>query len=485
MELRQKVLKGVAWSGAQVWGSRAISLLAFVMLSRLLTPKDFGLVAMASLFISFVQAIQDQGFGDAIVQRKHLQQEHLDTAFWTNLLMGCLLAFVGIGCSNIIADLFHQPELTPIIRWLSLSFIMAGLSSTQQAILRRQLDFKELAARSLFAVSLGGVVGVTLALLGFGIWSLVIQNLTSGLIGVVVLWRISDWRPGFHFSKTHFFELFSFGSNIIGINLLNFLNRHADDFLIGYFLGPTLLGFYTIAYRLLVVMTELLTSVTNAVAFPAFSRMQNDMEQIRYTFYRAIYYTSLISFPAFVGVAVIAPELIIIIFGSQWMLSIPVMRILAFIGILHSIFYFHGSMITALGKPSWRLGMAFINVVANIIAFTIAVRWGIVAVAAAYVIRGYLLSPAEFWMVRKIAGVDVKTYFKQLLVPLVGSLTMAIVIFGLKLIWVNTSKLELQFAIYVLIGFIVYLLTVRLLEPTFWSQILKLASIGVEAKSTD
>jgi PST family polysaccharide transporter len=389
---------------------------------------------------------------------------------------------ISLGCSGFVAILFHQPQLAPIIRWLSISFILAGLNSTQQAILRRQLAFKKLAVRSFVAIVTGGVVGLVSAFLGFGVWSLVAQILVNGLVGVVVFWSVSHWRPGFHFSKKHFLDLFSFGFNIIGINLLNFLNRHVDDLLIGYFLGPTMLGFYTIAYRLLVVMTDLLTSAANAVAFPTFSRLQNEPERMRRAFYQAIHYTGLISFPAFIGVAVVAPELIVTLFGPQWTLSIPVLQILAFIGILHSIFYFHNSVVIALGKPSWRLGNAFINSVANVIAFALTVRWGIAAVAAAYVVRGYLLSPVEIWMVRKLAKVDIKTYFKQFIWPLTGSLAMTVIILGLKLLWVNALNVRINLAICLLTGCVIYPLTVLLLEPSLWSQLRSLLRLVLPAK---
>src|SRR3990172_5899036 len=226
---------------------------------------------MASLFLAIVQTFQDQGFGDAIVQRDEIQPEHLDTAFWTNLLISGILTLLSIAASSMIAGLFHQSELTPIIQWLSLIFVFTGLSSTQQAILRRQLAFKKLAGRSLIATLAGGVIGVALAYLGYGVWSLVAQSLVSGGIGVIVLWSVSRWRPGFRYSRKHFKDLFLFGINIIVIDFLNFLNRHTDDLLIGYFLGPTMLGYYTVAYRLLRMMTELLTSVINAVALPTFS----------------------------------------------------------------------------------------------------------------------------------------------------------------------------------------------------------------------
>jgi PST family polysaccharide transporter len=266
---------------------------------------------------------------------------------------------------------------------------------------------------------------------------------------------------------------------------LNFLNRRTDDLLIGYFLGPTMLGFYTVAYKLLVVMTEMLSSVTNTVAFPAFSRLQNDPERMRRAFYQVIHYTGLISFPAFIGVALVAPELIVTLFGPQWTLSIAVMRVLAFIGILHSIFYFHNSVVIAFGKPSWRLGNSLLNAVANVFAFALAVRWGIVAVAAAYVIRGYLLSPVELWMVHKLAMVKIKPYLKQFIAPLAGSLAMAIVIIGSKLLWTGALTVQLQLLGHMLLGCITYLFTVQLLDPTIRPQLLKLFRTSVVSESVD
>jgi PST family polysaccharide transporter len=309
----------------------------------------------------------------------------------------------------------------------------------------------------------------------------VAQNLINGLVGVIVLWRVSEWRPGFRFSKKHFHSLASFGSNIIGINILNFFNVHADDLLIGYFLGPTLLGFYTVAYQLYSTMTQLLTSVTNAVAFPTFSRLQNDPERLRRAFYQAVHYTSLISFPAFIGMAVVAPQLIPTFFGPQWTISIPVLRVLAFIGILQSIYYFHNSLVISLGKPSWRLGMIATNAVTNVLAFAIAVHWGIVAVAAAYVIRGYLVSPIEFWMVHKLAKIEFGSYFHEFIGPLSGSLIMTLAILGFEYVWAGVLGLQLQLAIYVLTGSTVYLLTITLLEPSLWPRIKNLIKLALPA----
>ena len=158
--------------------------------------------------------------------------------------------------------------------------------------------------------------------------------------------------------------------------------RRSDDVLIGYFLGPTLLGFYTIGYQLLLTIIKLVTEVSNSVAFPAFSRIQHKPERMRDAFYQVTQYTSLFAFPVFIGLAALAPELVPALFGEKWAPSIPVMQVLALIGVLQSVLFFNGSVIKASGKPSWQLGIMLLNALCSVIGFLLAVRWGIVAVAA-------------------------------------------------------------------------------------------------------
>jgi PST family polysaccharide transporter len=474
MNLRQNAVKGVVWSAITSWGRQAIAFIVFFLLARLLGPETFGLVAMASVFLSFVQVFVDQGFAEAIIQRHELEPEHLDTAFWTSLGIGLLITVVSVGTSGLVADLFKQPQLTPIIRWLSLSFLIVALVSVQDAIFRRNLAFKTLAIRSLVAVLAGGLVGVTMAFRGFGVWSLVGQQLTNGLVQIIVLWGASNWRPGLKFSRRHFKDLFSFGINVVGMNILEFVNRRSDDFLIGYFLGPVALGYYSVAYRLMMIGIDLLTNVVNQVAIPAFSRLQQEPERLGRAFYKVTELTSLVSFPCFIGLAVLAPELIQVLLGAKWSPSVPVIQILAFIGVLHSVYYFLGTVIIAMGKPSWKVIINFIYSIANVIAFSIAVRWGIAAVAAAFVIRGYLLAPIELWLVKKLIPLNLITYFRQFIAPLSGSLAMVATIMVTRHLLRGVTSLPIIAAVCILLGTLVYVGVILLIAPTIKRQILDL-----------
>lgn len=473
--LRQKAVRSVVWTAIDSWGRQAVSLVVFFILARLLSPETFGLIALAYIFIEFVQIFVDQGFSVAIIQRQDIDTEHLDTAFWTTLGISIILTVLSVACAGLAGDFFKQPQLIPIIQYLSISFIFSGLSSVQQAILERQFKFKSLAIRSLLAVIIGGIVGVGMALLNFGVWSLVGQQLYSSFVQVLVLWRVSDWRPGFKFSVIHAKELFTFGINISAFNIINFFNRRADDLLIGYFLGLVALGYYSVAYKLLLVMMQVLISTTTKVALPIFSRLQGEPERLLSAFYTATQFTGLIVFPVFLCVPVLAPEFIKVFFGEQWIQSIPVLQVLSLIGPVHLIFFYNNSVILALGKPSWRLWIQVINTATNVVGFALAVKWGIVAVASAYVIRGYLLLPISLLAINKLVKINLTNYLRLYIVPLVASGVMVATILATKYLLGTLVKSWILLVISLLLGISIYIFTILVISPKLFKRLIELA----------
>jgi O-antigen/teichoic acid export membrane protein len=481
--LREKAVKSVIWTAIESWGRQAVSLVVFFILARLLNPETFGLIALAYIFIEFVQIFVDQGFSVAIIQRQDIDTEHLDTAFWTNLGISILLTLLSLAGAGLASDFFKQPQLIPIIQWLSISFTFSGLSSVQQAVLERRFAFKSLAIRSLLAVIIGGIVGIVMAFLRFGVWSLVGQQLSSSLVQLLVLWRISDWRPGFKFSFIHAKELFEFGINICAFNIINFINRRSDDLLIGYFLGLTALGYYSVAYKLLLVMMQVLISTTAKVALPIFSRLQGEPERLLSAFYSATQFTGLIVFPIFLCVPVLATEFIKVFFGEQWVQSIPVLQVLSLIGPVHLIVFYNNSVILALGKPSWRLWIQLVNTVTNVVGFALVVKMGIVAVASAYVVRGYLILPLSLFVINKLIKINIINYLRLYIVPLLASGVMIGTILLTKYFLGSSIKASILLAIALLLGTSTYILTLSVISPKLFRQLLDLAgSLNMKIK---
>jgi len=482
MSIKQKAIQGVIWTAIRNWGSQAGSLIIFFVLARLLSPEDFGLVALANVFLAFMQLFLEQGFGQAIIQRQDLESEHLDTAFWVTLAVGVLLALIGVSTAGLIAGSFDQPALAPILRCFSVLFVITALSRVQQAVLERRFEYKAIAARWLVATFAGGAIGIAMAFLGFGVWSLVAQQISYATLGTLTLWICSDWRPGFRISIRHFHDLFGVGMHIMGFNFLSFFNNRINDFLVGYFFTPTILGYYSVAYRVLNVMTQLLVSTSRDVALPTFSRLQEDPERFRRAFYTATQLTSAIAFPTFLGMAVMARELVLLLFGDRWLPSVPLMQVLAFMGMLRSITFFKGSVFIAMGKPAWWFRLSLLNAVTNLLGFAIAYRWGIFAVTLASVIRAYAVFPVGQWAVSKLIQEGLGKYLRVFISPLLSALTMAAAMVAIKQPLSQSLNSLGLLIVCTLFGAVVYVTLIWLLAPKVFQQVLDVGRLVIAKK---
>jgi O-antigen/teichoic acid export membrane protein len=431
--LQRRMARGLTWTVVDTWGRQLLNFLIFIILARLLTPADFGLVALATVFVAFAQLVVDQGLGDALIQRREVDREHIDTAFWVAVATGTVLTLVGVLIAIPLAALLGEPGLEPILQVLSLTFLLSALSSIQIAILRRELAFRSLAVRALVAAGGGGVIGVAMAVMGYGAWALVGQQIASAAFSVLALWRVSPWRPGRRVSRAHFGQLLGFGANVVGSDILNFLSRNVDNLLIGVFLGTVPLGLYSVAYRILNITQVMLVNVARKMAFPAFARLQDDADRLRRAYFRVTRAGSVAILPGYIGLALVAPELTIVIFGPRWAEAGPVASVLFLIGPVLTLQAFSGALLNAAGYPNIVLRFRLITTVTSVIGFAIAVNFGIMAVAAAFVIRGYLILPLNLYWVRKYAAIPVRDYLGQLRGVSLATVLMALVMLGIRL----------------------------------------------------
>lgn len=471
MSVKKKTIQGFFWSGLQNWGSQAGSFIIFLILARLLTPEAFGLVALSNVLINFMQIFLNQGFAQVLIQKQNLESRDINTVFWTQVFTGTLLTTITFTSAILLSKIFRQPFLIPILQVLSLLFIINAFSQIQAALLRRDFKFKIMAIRSLLGILIAGIVGVGMAFLGYGVWSLVGQQLTYELMGVIVLWTASNWRPKWEFSWAALRSLLLFSINVLGYKLVEFFNQRTDNLLIGYFLGEVALGYYAISHRILEVMTQLLIGTLNQVALPTFSRLQSDTQGFIAAYYRVTQFTSLIAFPVFFAVIILSPELVVSLFGQKWTNAIPILQIIPLAGMLRAITVFQRSAFVALGQPLLQFKLGLLNATLNIIACLIAVQWGILAVATAYVLSDYLVLPLGQWLLSRLISLSWKTYLSQFIAPITSTVIMNLTILITQQLLPPWLEPQGRLIICSLLGIIIYTTTIRCAFPQLFSQI--------------
>ena len=427
--LRVHTVRGVFWSGVQRTGGQAIALAVFIVLSRLLEPSAFGLIALANGYLLVVLLFVEQGVNQAIVQRKDVSTDYLDAAFWSSMVLAVLLAGLTQILAGPIARLFGEPTLAPLLRWLSLSLVLAGLRSTQTAMLQRDLRFRALAVRTAAAETVGGGVAVLMALAGLGVWSLVGQALGRGIAGAIVLWGVSSWRPRLKIKAAPLRDLTRFGTPVVADRLVAVVQGKADDMLIGLALGATALGYYSVGYRLLTYLTQLVTGTVQSVALPVLSRLQADLERLRRVFLIMLEYLALGAFPVFVGIAFVAPELVPLVFGPRWSASIPVMQVLALAGAAKALPIATSTVFLAAGKPGVQLRLNGVTTSLAVVGFALVVPRGIVAVASVHLLVNLLAAPLHAVILRRSLKVPARSFAVALRVPAAGLLLMGGVLF--------------------------------------------------------
>ena len=431
-DLRGSAARGFAWTVGQALSGRLLSLVGFVVLARLLSPGDYGTVALAAVFAGILQVFAAAGLTQALVQRPTVEKRDLDSTFWYGLLIGAALALVLFASSWPLAAAFDQPQLGPVLRVLSISMLFVALGSTPQAVLMRELRFRANAHSMIAANLVATVAGIAFALLGFGVWSLVVQTILGIGVNAVVTLVLSGYRPSMYASWRRAWRFFNYSRHLAGSGSLDLISTRADDFLIGGVLGPVALGFYTIAFRILTIMNEVLGMTVRQVGYPVFSRLQDDGPRLRRAYSSAARMTALSTVPAFLFLLVTAPEVIPLVFGDQWEKSVPVMQILCLAGPPLVVTVLNGSLLQSVGRARLVFWLTVAGTVLGVVGFAVAVPYGIEWVAAAGVIRGYLLAPLALIYASRELGGGVRANLGGLLAPIGCSLLMAGALFATR-----------------------------------------------------
>jgi teichuronic acid exporter len=431
-DLRARTVTSVLWVVADRWINRVASLVVFAIIGRLLGASEIGLVALAATFVALFQVFADQGFSDALIQRKDLDDSHPDSAFWVSVGTSTALCLAIVAVAGPLSSLLQTPDLAPVLRVLSITMVLSSLSSTPAALLERDFGFKQLTQRRVVANLSGGVVGVIAAFAGAGVWAIVAQSLSSSLIGVVILWSVVSWRPKLRINWKSVGDLRSVGLNVIGIQLFAFLNNQADKFVIGAFISPAALGFYYIGMRMITIIGDIQTSVIQQVSLTALSKVQDDLPRFRRAFVALTGTSAALGVFTYAYFAAMAPVLIPLVFGDDWGPSVRIAQILCVMGALNSVITFDRSALVALGRARLALQITATQSIVGVVVVVAAAPFGIVAVAIGVSVRQYAVWPFRLRTLREAIGLPIWTYLRQWVLPAVAGGVMFAALTGIR-----------------------------------------------------
>lgn len=348
--LRNKTLSGSFWSLADNLAGSGITFLVGLVLARLLSPEEYGVIGIIMIFIAVFNSIVDSGFSNALIRKNDADDTDYNTVFFFNLMISVLLFFILYFSANAISAYFKIPILVPVTKVMASIVIINAFAIIQRTILVKNIDFKTQMKVSLIASVVSGVVGIGMAIMGYGVWSLVGQQISRQLMNSVFLWIFNKWRPGLTISGKSFKELFGFGWKLLVSGLIDTIWKQIYQVVIGKCYSAETLGHYTRAEQFNQIFSSNLTAVVHRVSYPALSKIQDEKERLKQAYRKVIKTTMLVTFPCMLGLAAVAKPMILVLIGEQWLPCVPYLQIICFSGMLYPLHALNLNMLQVKGR---------------------------------------------------------------------------------------------------------------------------------------
>lgn len=459
------------WAVLGQGAGQGLSLLTFLVIARFVSKEDFGIVAVCLATIECLRRVLLDPFSSAVVARPGVETRDFNTCFSVLALVSGIITPIIVMVAPWIARLIGSPEVASALRPVALILLAFGLSNTHGAWLVRHMRFKALALRSIASVVIGGIVGIGMALAGFGLWSLIAQQLTINVVNVVVLWSTSNWQPRWTLTRADIYQSWIGARHISFSAVWNSLANDADIFFASAFFGPAAAGIYNAGKRIMLSATLVLVNTISAVTVPMLANIDRKNERGA-TFLICLRLTSVATAPAFAGLAAAAPELVGVILGPKWSAVGPILAGLAAGGYALSIGQFATSALLVGQRSHLDSGVSAIAAICNVVIFTLVVHLGPAALAAAASITAILVTPIR--MRYALVHLDLRwvEIGRALLPSVVTSLLMATLLCGLHKIVPADWPAMLRLVLMIWIGFVSYAAALRLFAPRLFGTIL-------------
>lgn len=428
MSLKLQTLRGIWWSTIERFAVQTVSFILGLIIARLLSPSDYGVIAMLAVFIAISQTFVDSGFSTALVRKIDRSESDNSTVFYFNIVVGLAVYVVMFFAAPFIAEFYQTPLLTPVTRVVSVTLIFSSFCVVQQALLTAKMDFKSQAKISLLSAIISGGVGIALAYYGYGVWALVVQTVVASLLRMVLLWVFSRWRPRAPFSKSSFRELFSFGSKLLASGLLDTIYNNVYTIVIGKLFSAASLGLYSRANQFAQFPSSNITGIIQRVTFPVLSSIQNEDERLRINYRKLIRMSGFIIFPLMIGLAAVANPLIEILLTEKWIGAVIYLQIICFAMMWFPIHAINLNLLQVKGRSDLFLRVEIIKKIIGISILCITIPMGLLAMCYGRVVSSLLALIINTYYTGKLINVGFVIQMCDLLPSLIKSLIMGLLV---------------------------------------------------------
>jgi O-antigen/teichoic acid export membrane protein len=475
MSIKQKTISGLFWSFVDAFANQGIQFIVGIILARLLSPREFGLIGMLTIFIAISQTFVDSGFSNALIRKTRCTQNDYSTTFYFNIIVAVLCYMILFVFSGSIASFFHEPQLRSLIQILGICLIANSFSVIQRTILTKEINFKLQTMVSLVASIGSGIIAVYLALTGFGVWSLVALTLSRAILNSIFLWLWGKWKPNWVFSRESFKELFAFGSKLLVSGLIDTAYRNVYYLIIGKYFSAVELGQYTRADQFQAIPSQNLNGIIGRVSYPILSSIQDDIPKLKIAFQKIIKSTMFITFSLMLGMAAVAKPMIFSLIGGKWSPAVIYLQLLCLVGMFYPLHALNLNMLQVQGRSDLFLRLEIIKKVLAIPTIIIGVIFGIkimiMGMLANSMIAYYLNS---YWSGRFI-GYSTREQIKDILPSFILATAVAVCVYFVGHL-LNISDLP-KLIIQIMIGGI---LTISLAELFLMKDYLYMKEIVFE-----
>lgn len=432
--IKNKAVKGVGWSFADNMMNQGITFLVGLVLARLLTPEEYGLIGIITIFISVFNSIVDSGFSNALIRKNDAKDIDFNTVFITNMALSFVLFAIMFLCAPLIARFFNQPQLIPLTKAMSSVIIINAFAIIQRTILVKKVDFKTQTKVSFIASVTSGLVGIGMALAGFGVWSLVGQQISRQLLNSVFLWVWARWYPRLQFSIESFKELFGFGWKLLVSGLIDTVWKEIYQVVIGKCYSAATLGQYTRAHQFGSIFSSNLTTVVQRVSYPILSEIQDDKIRLKNAYKKVIKVTMLITFCCMLGLAAIAKPLIVTLIGEQWLPAVPFLQIICLQMMLYPLHAINLNMLQLQGRSDLFLKLEIIKKIISVGPLLLGIFINIYWMLFGSVVTGFIGYYLNAFYSGRILNYNIWEQVRDIIPSFIIAGIMALIVFCISLL---------------------------------------------------